>query len=273
MATAPKAPSERRPLAGLHVAITRPPEQARDLADALEAVGARVTPLATIAIAPLDDPATMDKAVCSLAAYDWIVLTSSNGVAALADRLAAAGLEWSARGAARFAVIGPATGAALRAHGVAPDLMPQEYVAEAIAAQLGTVAGQRILLLRADIARKALANDLRRAGADVTELAAYRTVVRPPESARLSALFETDRPDVITFTSSSTVLGLFAGLAALDRDSASALRGITLAAIGPITANTLREHGLTPAVIAENYTIPGLVRALVAHYSAQPSPH
>ncbi len=232
-----------------------------------------MTPLATIAIAPLDDPATLDEAVYSLAAYNWVVLTSINGVAALADRLAAAGLDWSARGAARFAVIGPATAAALRAHGVAPDLMPDEYVAEAIAARLGTVADQRILLLRADIARKALADDLRRTGADVTELAAYRTVVQPPESARLSALIETDRPDVITFTASSTVLGLLAGLATLDRDPASALRGITLAAIGPITANTLREHGLTPAVVAESYTIPGLVRALVAHYSAQPSPH
>src|SRR5579871_5255074 len=133
MADSTPTPAERQPLAGLHVAITRPPEQARDLAAALEALGARVTPLSTIAIAPLADPTALDEAVHSLAAYDWIVLTSVNGVAALADRLAALSLDWSTRGTARFAVIGPATAAALRAHGVAPDLMPDEYVAEAIA--------------------------------------------------------------------------------------------------------------------------------------------
>ena len=272
MAASPQQRTERQPLAGLHVAITRPPEQARDLSDALSALGARVTPLATIAIAPLADPTALDEAVAALATFDWIVLTSVNGVAALADRLNALGLDWAARGAARFAVIGPATAAALQSHGVTPDLMPDEYVAEALAARLGSVTGQRILLLRADIARKTLADDLRRSGALVTELAAYRTVVQPPDSTLLRALIETDRLDLITFTSTSTVLGLLAGLAALGLDPSSALEGISLAAIGPITAATLRDHGLAPSVVAEDYTIPGLIRALVAHFSAQPSP-
>jgi uroporphyrinogen-III synthase len=272
MAASTTAHTERQPLAGLHVAITRPPEQARDLAEALEALGARVTRLATIAIAPLPDTTALDAAVAELATYDWIILTSVNGVAALAERLSSLGLDWSARGHARFAVIGPATAGALQAHGVAPDLMPDEYVAEAIAARLGGVVGLRILLLRADIARRTLADDLRRAGADVTELAAYRTVVQPPDSTALRALIETDHPDVITFTSSSTVLGLLAGLAALNRDAVSALSGITLAAIGPITADTLREHGLTPDIVAEDYTIPGLVRALVGYRASPPSP-
>ncbi len=272
MAASTHVPAARGPLSGLHIAITRPASQSRDLAGPLEALGARVTSLSSIAIAPLDDPAQLDAAVAQLASYDWIVLTSVNGVAALAERLAALGLNWAARGSARFAVIGPATAGALRAHGVPPDLMPDEYVAEAIAVRLGAAAGQRILLLRADIARKALADDLRRSGADVTELAAYRTVVQPPDAALLRHLFQSDRPDAITFTSSSTVRGLLAGLTALGADPATALAGVTLAAIGPITANALREHGLQPSVIASAYTIPGLVAALVAHYAAQPAP-
>jgi len=258
-----------RPLAGRHVVVTRPPEQAGELAALLEAAGARVTALATIGIAPLEDTAELDAALRAMGTCDWVVLTSVNGVRAVDERLRALGLGWLAGGAPRFAVIGPATALALeRASGRRPDVMPEEYVAEAVAAALGDVEGRRILLLRADIARRSLAEELRAKGADVREVAAYRTVVRPPEPEAVRRLLadESAPADVITCTSSSTVQGLVRGLEAAGLEPRTALRGVALAAIGPVTARTLREHGLEPAVVAADYTMPGLVRALIGHY-------
>jgi len=260
-----------RPLAGRHIAITRPPEQAPELAALLECAGARVTLLSSIAIAPLDDTAALDDALRRMSAFDWIVLTSVNGVAAVSARLAALGLDWAGRGQARVAVIGPATARALEAQGVTPDLIPDEYVAEGILEGLGAVAGTRVLLLRADIARRSLAEGLRARGATVEEVTAYRTVERPVETHTLRALLEADRPDAITFTSSSTVRGLLKSIPTGGADPHDALAGIALACIGPITAGTLREHGLEPVLVADEYTVPGLMRALAGYFSPQPA--
>lgn len=259
-----------QPLAGKRIAITRPPEQAAALATRLEALGARTVPLATIAIAPIEDSTPLDAAIAGLSGYDWLVFTSVNGVAAFAERLAATGRSWDTRGLARVAAIGPATAQALEERGVHVDLTPDEYVAEAILDRLGNVAGQRLLLARADIARRALADGLRLRGADVDEIAAYRTVIQPAAPETIQRVLVDEPVDAITFTSSSTARGLLEGLAALGRDPAEALRGVALAAIGPITAATLREAGLEPTLIADEYTIPGLVAALVAYFSVSP---
>ena len=256
------------PLAGKHIVITRPAEAAPDFAAQLAAAGARVSALPAIAIAPLEDFAALDAALGDLAGYDWIVLTSANGVRAVGERLAATGRSWAERGRARLAVIGPATARALAEQGIAADVMPDEYVAEAIVETLGNVAGQRILLLRADIARQALAEELRLRGAEVDEVAAYRTVVQPVTDDALRAVFARGLVDAMTFTSSSTVHGVIRGLAAAGHDPASKLRGIALVAIGPVTAKTLREYGLEPAAIAEEYTMPGVMRALAAYFSS-----
>lgn len=263
------AGTPQAPLAGRHIAITRAPEQAPELAARLEALGARVSLLATIAIEPLDDTSALDAAVGDLGAYDWIVLTSVNGVRALSERLAAQGRTWGERRLARIAVIGPATARALEAHGVTPDYMPGEFVAEAILDGLGNVAGQRILLLRADIARKTLAEELQVRGAEVDEVAAYRTVPKVIARETLRAMLDDDRPDAITFTSSSTVRGLCESILALGREPRVALGGIALAAIGPITAGTLREYGLEPALTADAYTMAGLVGALATFFGAR----
>lgn len=257
-------------LAGRHVVITRPAEQAGALEQLLAATGARVTILPTIAIAPVDDTSRIDDALRSLPDYDWIVLTSVNGVRAADERLRALGRSWDGRGGARVAVIGPATAGTLAGIGVPADYMPEEYVAEAIAVGLGDVAGRRVLLLRADIARRTLADQLRAAGASVDEVTAYRTVVAPPDAELVRAIFATpvQRADVVTFTSSSTVQGLVRGLETAELQPHEALAGIALAAIGPITARTLREHGLEPAVVADEYTIPGLVKALAERLGA-----
>ncbi len=268
--------SEPHPLAGRHFAITRPPSQSGPLAEQLEALGARVTPLPAIRIEPSEDTAVLDGAIRELETYDWLIFTSVNGVAAFVERLMAGGRTWEDRGRARVAAIGPATAEALAEQGVQADLVPQEFVAEALADALGNVAGQRILLPRADIARETLARELLVRGADVTEVAAYRTVVEPIAPELLHAVLEDDRVDAITFTSSSTVRGLVQSLTAMlaegdpegNADLGGALAGIALAAIGPVTASTLHDYELEASVVAEEYTVPGLVRALVAYFTA-----
>jgi uroporphyrinogen-III synthase len=277
----PRAASDERPaddalpLAGRRIAITRPREQADALARQLEALGARVTLLAAIRIAPIEDSAPLDAAIAQLGSYDWLVFTSVNGVAAFTERLAATDHTWDERGLAQVAAIGPATAAALERAGVPVALMPDEYVAEGILDGLGMVAGQRLLLARADIARRTLAEGLRLRGAEVDEVAAYRTIPQPVAPELIERILgdeRGERVDAITFTSSSTALGLLQGLTATGRKPAEALRGVALAAIGPITAATLREHGLEPAVVAREYTIPGLTTALVAYFSGQSAP-
>jgi uroporphyrinogen III methyltransferase/synthase len=264
--------SEIRALAGRHIAITRPPEQAPQLARLLEEAGARVTLISSIDIAPLEETSALDATVERLAqserAYDWVVFTSVNGVRALDQRLTALGYDWNLLRRPSVAAIGPATAQALGAHGVTPALVPDEYVAEGILRGLGNVAGKRLLLLRADIARKTLAEELRRGGAEVDEVAAYRTVVVPPDAAMLRRMLDADRPDAITFTSSSTVRGLVQSLDAAGLSPAEALAGIALAGIGPVTAGTLRDLGLVPALVAEEYTMPGLVQALVVYFTS-----
>ena len=267
MATATK---DSQALAGRHIIITRPPDQAPELAAMLEAAGARVTALPAIGIEPLEEPQRLDAALAQLDTYDWVVLTSVNGVRALADRLAEIGRDWSARGRARIAVIGPATARALEAYGVTPDAMPEEYVADRLPDVLGNVAGQHILLARADIARRTLADELRVRGADVDEIAAYRTTVRQVDVEALSALLDGGSVDAITFTSASTVRGFLEGMGSAGLPAAERLRGVTLAAIGPITARALRENALEPAVLAAEHTMPGLVEALAEHFAGRP---
>jgi uroporphyrinogen III methyltransferase/synthase len=254
-----------RPLAGRRIVITRAAEQAAGLSMLLEAEGAEVMTLSAISIEPAADTAALDGAIGEIERYRWVIFTSVNGVRAFVERLHHADLDWRALKGVRVGAIGPATAEALRAAGVRPDFMPDEYVAEAIIAGIGDVSGQRILLPRADIAREALAVELRRLGAEVEEIAAYRTVTRPLDTQTVTATLAA-RPDAVTFTSSSTVRGLAAALPGVPL--AEALRGIAVACIGPITAQTAREAGLTPQIIAEEYTMPGLTRAIISYFTA-----
>lgn len=249
-------------LAGKRIAITRSPEQAAELASALEAKGAQVITLASINIRPVDDTTALDAAIQTLGDYDWIVLTSANGVRAVGERMRVLGITWESRRRARIAVIGPATARALEATGASPDLIPEQFIAEGILDELANVAGQRILLLRADIARKTLADELRLRGAEVDEVTAYRTDLLPIDRDAVESVFARNRVDAVTFTSPSTVHGLVRSLADAGLDPAHALGATALCAIGPITASSLRDHGLEPAIIAEEYTMAGLVDAL-----------
>jgi uroporphyrinogen III methyltransferase/synthase len=259
------------PLLGQRVLVTRPAHQSVNFTIALRALGAEPISFPTIEIVPVKDTRPLDEAIQRINAsspprllassrpyYDWLGLTSANGVAAFWERLASAGLDSRCLAAVRIAAIGPAAAAALRQRSIIPDLVPEVYTAEGVLAafdQLGSVASQHFLLARADIARRALAEGLVERGAQVDEIASYHTVPvsggSPPPAA-----------DIVTFTSSSTVQGYVNCLT--GRPPAEALQNSRVVCIGPITAATARELGVPVSAMAEEYTIEGLLAALKA---------
>ncbi|GAB4544019.1 MAG: hypothetical protein Kow0063_37610 [Anaerolineae bacterium] len=244
-------------LSGLRVVVTRPENQADELCRRLRALGAEPLLFPTIAIAPPQETGPLDRAIARLADYDWIMFTSVNGVEQFWRRLEKTGTPGGALPPAyrgKIAAIGPATAEALRQRGAPVQFIPAEYRAEAILEKIGDVTGQRILLPRADIARPALADGLRARGAQVDDVAAYRTVRGDPPPAAFEALLA--GVDVVTFTSSSTVRNFVSLTEGLDYGSP------LIACIGPVTADTARELGLPVHVMAGQYTIEGLVNAL-----------
>lgn len=256
--------SDMPAMRGRRILVTRPRAQAAAFCQRLSALGAEPILFPTIEIAPLDDYAALDRAIAAPDKYHWIIFTSVNGVAAFWNRLAAAGADEPIFGAAKFAAIGPATARALQERGVRAEFIPSEYVAEAVANGIGDVAGQWILLPRADTAREALAVELARRGAIVHEVAAYRTLPATPDPQGLAELRR--GVDALTFTSSSTVRNF----AALAGQVTNALQDPAIACIGPITAQTVRELGWPVHVVAALYTTDGLVAALNDYFS-QPS--
>ena len=263
--TESRAKSADRPLCGRKVVITRPRSQAANLRRLLIDLGAEVLEAPTIRILGPWDWAPVDAALAAVKVYDWVVFTSVNGVEAAADRL---GLRADERkgvwdiGSARTAVIGSGTADALRHRlGLDPDLVPTRAVAESLAEELGQlhdIRGRRILLLRADIARKALPSLLTDAGALVTDVVAYRTLPVDSIPEEVAAAMRAGAVDWITFTSASTVHSLVKMLGS-DR---GLLGGVRIASIGPITSEAVRESGFEVAVEADPSDIPGLASAL-----------
>ncbi|MDP2728358.1 MAG: uroporphyrinogen-III synthase, partial [Dehalococcoidia bacterium] len=236
----------------------------------LRAQGAEPIECPTIQIQPLEDNSALDQALSTLTNYDWIIFTSVHGVRSVLSRLRDLGREAAALSAARLAAIGPSTAKELAGAGLRVDYQPGEYVAEAIVEGLEGVAGKRILLPRADIAREALAVGLREKGAVVDEVAAYRTVPAASQAGSVRQRLAAGEIDVVTFTSSSTVRNFLAlleqGTGNKEEEVLGLLRGVKIACIGPITSQTAREMGLQVDVEAREYTIPGLVEALVEAY-------
>jgi uroporphyrinogen III methyltransferase/synthase len=247
---------EERPLTGRTIAVTRARSQASALAARLRALGAEVLETPAIRVVPLDPPAP------DLSAYDLVCLTSPNGVRLLFERLASAGRDARALHGARVAAIGPGTARALREHGVLADVVPEQFVAEALVAALADAPVTRALVARARVARDVLPDALRARGAEVDVLELYETVAEPLSPELLAAAREAD---YVTFTSSSTVRFFLAAAGDALATGAGARGAATrLVSIGPVTSTTLREHGLEPHVEAARHDIDGLVDALVA---------
>jgi uroporphyrinogen III methyltransferase/synthase len=259
------------PLFGKRVLVTRPEGQSDKMARALRDAGADPIEAPTVRVVPPRDPALFTHHVENLGEYDWVIFTSVNGVQALFSELRRQGRDSRALGRAKIAAIGPATAAALELHGIVPDEVPDEYRGEAVAEVLlrneGQVAGKRIFLPRAEVAREALPDALRARGAHIDVVPAYRTEpARPEDFARIRQRLVERTIDIVTFTSSSTVTRLVEGLGSEANDL---LGRVQLAAIGPITADTLAALRLPAQVIATEYTATGLVAALVAHFATR----
>ena len=252
-----------KPLAGERVLITRAKDQASTLAAELEALGATVIEIPSIEIRPPASYVALDATINNIENYDWLILTSVNGVAALFSRMETLGFGPEKLLHLNIAAIGPATEEAIEVHGVPVDVVPEKYVAESVVAALWEqVRGKRVLLVRAKVARDVIPEELRKAGARVHVVEAYETVVPEESRARLQQALSDPkrRPTAITFTSSSTARNFLALLG--SENPVKSLHGIALISIGPVTSATLREMGMPVDVEAKEYTIPGLVRAL-----------
>jgi uroporphyrinogen-III synthase len=289
--------SKSATLRGVRVLVGRARRQAGLLSSELRKLGATTIEIPFIEIRKPRSFRPLDAALKNLETYDWLILTSVNGVEAMWERMGRLHLEMTAscRQAAgkhhdregheftrvaksanmnvalaaagrrlRIAAIGPATKKAIEERGAKVDVVPQEYVAESVVRSLKRkVEGKRVLLVRAKVARDVIPRELRKAGAHVDVVEAYETVVPQSSRRRLQATLNNAkrRPHVVTFTSSSTVRN-FVELLGTRSARPQKLVGIRMASIGPVTSSTLRELGLRVDIAAKEFTIPGLVTAI-----------
>ena len=260
---------ERRPLFGRRVVVTRARAQAGELSAELERLGAEVYEFPTIEIRPPEDFGPLDEAIRDLNSFGWIVFTSVNGVEAFVERLRHHGLDLRAvPRRAKIAAIGPATAEKIEDLGLRVDVVPKEYRAEALIEVLegDSLAGERVLIPRANVAREILPDKLREAGAEVIVPPAYESVPSSAGKDELTRRLEASEIDCVTFTASSTVENFVGAFGA--GEATRLLARARVACIGPITAETARGHGLRVDAEAEEYTIPGLVVAVVDLFAA-----
>ena len=256
---------DNRPLFGKTLLVPRPAEQGKATAAAIRARGANARLLPAIEIREPNDRAPLDAAIADLRHYDWVLFTSANGVTRFTQALSRAGLDARAFGNARLGAIGPKTAAALESFGLRADAIADEFIGEGLArAVLAHGAPKRVLLARALVARDALPELLRKAGAQVDVVAVYETVNADAGEA-LRAHFARGEVDVALFTSSSTVNAV---VDTLGPNAAALLGQVTVASIGPITSQTLAERGVRCDVVATTFTVDGLLDALERHFRA-----
>jgi uroporphyrinogen-III synthase len=272
------------PLQGLRILVTRTHEQAGTFSEQLRSLGAIPVEFPAIRVVPPADWEPLDNALKRLGEcgwYLWLVFTSANGVRVCFERMQKLGYDTRSIGDVRVAAIGPATAAELAKYGITVDLVPAEYIAEGIAAALlddaskrgESLKGKKVLLARAAEARKVLVTELQQAGAIVDVVATYRTIGVTNEDERereILRLLEAQQLDMLTFTSSSTVRNFMRWLMQCNSDVANSfLSNVTrharpkIACIGPITSQTAREFGLNVHIEAQQYTIAGLIAAIM----------
>ncbi len=258
---------ENRPLSGKRIVVTRAREQASGLVKLLSDLGAECLECPTIKVVPPDDWEPLDTAIKNIASYDWLVFTSVNGANFFFERLFKQNMDVRALSNLRTASIGPATAKRMFDFGLKSDIVPKSYMAESVIEAFANedINGKRILLPRAKEARPILPVELAKMGAEVDEITAYRTKeVRDNIDFLLSRL-EESTIDLITFTSSSTVKNFHALIPPAKFNDL--MKGITIAAIGPITADTAKELGIDVHIVAESFTIPGLCDAIKQFYN------
>lgn len=260
-----ETPAGRRVLEGKRILVTRAAHQAGKLSDGLRVVGAEAVEVPVLEIEPPQNLEPLDKALDEIHSYDWLVLTSANTVRALVERAGMLMLPLTSLAQLNVAAVGEATAETARNAGFKVAVVPETYVAEALVDCLaGRVAGKRILLARAEVARDVIPDALRAAGAEVDALDAYRNVV-PEAAAQALRAALAKGIDAATFTSSSSVTHL--AEAARKAGIAFPFAGVAAVSIGPITTETLRQLNWEPAAEASASDIPGLVAAVVRAFS------
>lgn len=276
------AANNRRPkrsLASIRVLVGRAGHQASALSSGLRVLGAEIIEIPFIEIRKLRTYKPLDSALQNITDYDWLILTSVNGVDALSARLKYLKIAPRTLSHLKIAAIGPATAKEIKSLGLKVAVVPERYVAESVVDALrGKVRGKRVLLARAKVARDVIPRELRKMGARVDVVEAYNTIIPASSRKQLQSVIRDPklRPHIVCFTSSSTVRNFVALLNSGQRNPrahrkrrsdapmSQLLAGIRFASIGPITSATLRELGFPVNIEATEYTIPGLIRAISA---------
>jgi uroporphyrinogen-III synthase len=254
------------PLAGRRIVVTRAARQSGGLQERLEQQGAEVLLLPTIEIGPPDSFAPLDDALWHVGGFDWLVVTSANAVRVIGERLTELGLASAALGRLRCAAVGPSTADALHEMGLEVEVVPERAIGEALAEALADrVRGQSVLLVRAAVARDVVSEALAVAGATVTIVDAYRTVVPADAMERARVVFDPELlPDAVAFTSGSTATHL---LDVLRQAGLVFPRDVACLSIGPVTSASLRDAGLLVAAEAETASLDALVDACVRFFA------
>jgi uroporphyrinogen III methyltransferase/synthase len=258
---------EAKPLFGRRIVLTRPEKQAREFSQLLSGYGAEPVEVPTIQIVPPASWQAIDDAVTRLGTYHWLIFTSVNGVKPFMERLHVARKDVRALAHLRLCAIGPRTAQELGTYGLISDVVPTQYQAEGVIAALADagVRGSHILIPRAEVAREVLPEQLRELGATVDVIPVYRTIAPAVDAASLTKQFCDGQVAAVTFTSSSTVrnfVEVFGG-----RDAVKSLVArVVIACIGPITARTAEEYGLTVTIMPAENTVPALAEAIVKHF-------
>lgn len=260
---------EKAPLRGKRIVITRAKEQAESFSQKLKSLGAQVIEFPTIKFALPEDLTPVNKAISNLSRYHWLIFTSVNGVRFFFERLKEKGVDISSLQSILIAAIGPATAKEVERRGLQVSYIPENYIAESIVEGFKRfdLKGKRALLPRAEKAREIIPEKLREEGMEVDVVAVYRTIPERRNASQVAELIKKGEVDLITFTSSSTVRN-FVEVLKEKLDLKKDLSQIKIACIGPVTAETAQKLGLKVDVLAEEYTIDGLIKSIINFYQA-----
>ncbi len=257
---------ETKPLFGKGVMITRPQAQAAELAQLLQAEGARVIHFPTIEIVPPASFDALDEAIARLESYQWIIFTSANGVRFFFQRLKDSNRDIRDLKGIRICTIGPATARTINALGIKVDLVPDSYISEGVVASLRQtdVKGMKILLPRAELARDVIPEELGKLGAIVEPVVVYRTISANRQRGEMAGLISRGEVDVITFTSPSTVTGFreIWGTAPLPAK-------VRIACLGPVTGAAAKKAAFNIDIMEDVFTIEALVAGIRGYFAGQ----
>jgi uroporphyrinogen-III synthase len=258
-----------QPLIGKRVVITRSPNQAQEFIHSIEELGGKAIPCPVIKTVLPDNLDKLDWGLRNLSSYDWIIFTSVNAVRFFLQRGKEIGISVQEQLKGKVAAVGTKTAVALRKQNIKVDHIPAKFTADDLLESLKDelVAGQKVLIPHANLAKKNLANGLENLGLFVDDIVTYETIADDSCKEEVRHLLENSQADVITFTSPSTVHNFLALLDGLNWEEF--LHSVTIAVIGPVTAEAAKQLGLKVDVIAKEYSIPGLIQELVRHVGSE----